>query len=226
MSVLSPVAADISGGTPIVPGPAIRCDEADLPVLLRRYRLGLALVVAAVGMLFVGFSSAYVVRRGVPTYDAGTGAYSTSWEPLKLPVALLVLNTCLLIAASVALEAARRRQRVGVLKDEESNRGVGLWLSAAVLLGTGFVLGQGIAWRLLSSTGQLLTTGARAAFFYVLTGTHAVHAVVGILAVLTISILRTRQSSIGRYLAVDLTAWYVHSMSLLWVYLLCFLLFG
>lgn len=226
MSVLSPVAADISGGIPIVPGPAIRCDEADLPVLLRRYRLGLALVVAAVGMLFVGFSSAYVVRRGVPTYDAGTGAYSTSWEPLKLPVALLVLNTCLLIAASVALEAARRRQRVGVLKDEESNRGVGLWLSAAVLLGTGFVLGQGIAWRLLSSTGQLLTTGARAAFFYVLTGTHAVHAVVGILAVLAISVLRTRQSSIGRYLAVDLTAWYAHSMSLLWVCLLCFLLFG
>jgi len=226
MSVLSPVAADINGGTPIAPGPCIHCSEAEFPALLRRYRLGLALFVVAVGMLFVGFSSAYVVRRGIPTYDAGSGAYSTAWGPLNLPVALLVINTCLLIAASGALESARRRERDGATNGKERVRDVGLWLDAALLFGTGFVLGQGIAWGLLSSSGQLLTTGARTAFFYVLTGAHAVHAVAGILAVLVISVVRARLSWIGRYLAIDLTAWYVHSMTVLWVYLLCFLLLG
>ena len=113
MNMLSPVStADMGGGTPSHFGPAIGCNQAEFPALLRRYRLGLALFVAAVAMLFVGFSSAYVVRRDIPTYDAGTGAYSTAWEPLRLPVTLLLINTCLLIGASGALEAVRRRARV------------------------------------------------------------------------------------------------------------------
>jgi len=227
MSVLSPVSsADIGGGTPIQFGPAIGCDEAEFPALLRRYRLGLALFVAAVAMLFVGFSSAYVVRRDIPTFDARTGAYSTAWEPLQLPVALLFLNTCLLVGSSGALEVLRRRARLRALRSGDCDRSSGLWLSAALLLGTGFLVGQGIAWRLLSSSGQLLTTGARTAFFYVLSATHAVHAVVGILVVLAIAVFRGRLSSLRSYLAVELTAWYVHSMTLLWVYLLCFLLFA
>jgi len=227
MNMLSPVStADMGGGTPSHFGPAIGCNQAEFPALLRRYRLGLALFVAAVAMLFVGFSSAYVVRRDIPTYDAGTGAYSTAWEPLRLPVTLLLINTCLLIGASGALEAVRRRARVRTLRSEDFDRVTGVWLSAALLWGAGFLVGQGIAWRLLSSSGQLLTTGARTAFFYVLTATHAVHAVVGILAVLAIAVFRARLSSLRRYLAIDLTALYVHSMTLLWVYLLCFLLFG
>lgn len=227
MSVLSPISsADISGGTPIQFGPTVACDEAEFPALLRRYRLGLALFVAAVVMLFVGFSSAYVVRRSIPTYDARTGAYSSAWEPSRLPVALLFLNTCLLVGASGALEVVRRRARLRTLRREDFDRGTGVWLNAALLLGTGFLVGQGIAWRLLSASGQLLTTGARTAFFYVLTGTHAVHAVLGILALLVIAVFRARMSLLQSYLAVDLTAWYVHSMTSLWVYLLCFLLFG
>src|SRR5437868_13701855 len=118
MSVLSPIsAADSGGGTPTFLSPPIGCDEAEFPILLRRYRLGLALFVAAIGMLFVGFSSAYVVRRGIPTYDPGTGAYSAVWEPLRLPVALLLLNSCFLVGASGAIEILRRRTSAGGLKD-------------------------------------------------------------------------------------------------------------
>ena len=227
MSVLSPVSpADIRGGTPIQFGPTIGCDQAELPGLLRRYRLGLALFVAAIAMLFVAFSSAYVVRRAVPTYDAQTGAYSTVWEPLRLPVALLLLNTCLLIIASVTLAVWRRRMRFRVLSNADTGVGTSVWLGAAFLFGTAFLVGQGTAWHLLSSSGQLLTTGARTAFFYVLTGTHAVHAVAGLFAMGALTLFSRRMSLARRYIAVDLTAWYVHSMTLLWVYLLCFLLFG
>src|SRR3954470_740752 len=75
---------------------------------LRRYRLALALWIASIVMLFVGFSSAYVVRRGIPTYETVTGAYSATWEPLPLPIGLLIINTLLLIAASGSIELARR----------------------------------------------------------------------------------------------------------------------
>ena len=161
MSVLSPIsAADSGGGTPTFLSPPIGCDEAEFPLLLRRYRLGLALFVAAIGMLFVGFSSAYVVRRGIPIYDAGTGGYSTDWEPLRLPIRLLLFNSCLLICASVAMEVVRRKTSAFVYPSETNGREVTLWLSASLLLGTAFLLGQGIAWHALVSSGRFLSTGA------------------------------------------------------------------
>lgn len=226
MSVLSPTLVGLADGSiPPAPNVPLGCDEDEFPVLLRRYRLGLALFVAAVAMLFVGFSSAYVVRRGIPSYDAGTGAYSAAWEPLQLPIGLLLLNTCLLIFASGAMEVIRRRARA-LVNGEAKIRRVALWLNASLLLATGFLLGQGIAWRSLLSSGQFLSTGARTAFFYVLTGTHGVHALLGVLAIAWIAVCYPRMSSARKYLAADLTAWYLHSMTLLWIYLLCFLLFA
>src|SRR5262249_22367700 len=130
MSVLSPVSsADIGGGTPIQFGPAIGCDEAEFPALLRRYRLVLALFIAAVEMLFVGLCSAYVVRRDMTDFDAPTGAYSTVLEQLQLPVAMLFLNTCLLVGSSGALEVLRRRARLRALRSGDCDRSSGLWLS-------------------------------------------------------------------------------------------------
>ena len=226
MSVLSPISlADSTGGAPPTSGFPIRYTEAEFPILLRRYRLGLALFVAAVAMLFVGFGSAYVVRRGIPTYDAGTGAYSTAWEPLRLPIGILFMNTCLLISASGAIEIVRRRTRA-LNGGERINWGIALWLSGSVLLGAGFLVGQGIAWHSLTSKGQFLSTGARTAFFYVLTGTHAVHALAGVLALAAIAVSYSRMSFARKYLCVDLTAWYLHSMTLLWISLFSFLAFA
>ena len=227
MSVLSPTSlADSVGGTPPIPGSRIGCDEAEVPILLRRYRLGLALVVAAVVMLFVGFGSSYVVRRGIPTYDAGTGAYSAAWEPLPLPSGILLINACLLISASGAIEIVRRKTRAVMYGGERINRGIALWLNGSVLLGAGFLVGQGVAWHSLTSKGQFLNTGARTAFFYVLTGTHAVHALAGVLALAAISVSYARLSFARKYLCVDLAAWYLHSMTLLWLSLFSFLAFA
>jgi len=226
MSVHSPISlADVHGGTPYFRGPSVGCGEADFPILLRRYRLGLALFVVAIGMLFVGFSSAYVVRRGIPTYDAATGAYSAVWEPLRLPVTQLLLNTCLLICASGVLEFVRRRTR-SAAQSGTTDRSTRLWLGASLLLGTGFLLGQAIAWHELASTEQILSTGARTAFFYVLTSTHALHALIGVLAIAAITVFGAQIPSVRRYLAVDLAAWYLHSMAVFWIYLLCFLMFA
>jgi cytochrome c oxidase subunit III len=227
MSVLSPISlVDSSGGIPPIPVPSIGCDEAEFPTLLRRYRLGLALFVAAVVMLFVGFGSAYVVRRGIPTYDAGTGAYSAAWEPLRLPIGILFMNTCFLLSASGAVEIVRRKTRAVMYGVERINRGIALWLNGSLLLGAGFLVGQGIAWHSLTSKGQFLNTGARTAFFYVLTGTHAVHALVGVLALAAIAVLYSRMSFPRKYLCVDLTAWYLHSMTLLWISLFSFVAFA
>jgi cytochrome c oxidase subunit III len=193
---------------------------------LRRYRLALALWVASIAMLFVGFSSAYIVRRGIPTYETATGAYSAMWEPLRLPLRLLIVNTLILIAASVAIDMARRGSRADSDSDIQNPpiNPSWMWIRLTLLLGLGFLAGQGFVWIALRSDGHLMTSGARSAFFYVLTGTHALHSIMGMLAVAWIAIRYPQWSKDKRYLAVDLTAWYLHSMTALWLYVFGFLI--
>lgn len=201
-----------------------RIDLHDLPANLHRYRLGLGLYVVSVIMLFVGFSSAYIVRRAIPTYEVAWNAYSTAWETLKLPVPLLLVNTLLLIGASIAVDSARRSARDWAFGGNRK-RSEPFLIILALLLNVGFVAGQGIAWHLLRSQGYFLISGARTAFFYVLTGTHGIHAILGIIALALIIFCQKSWTPARRFLAVDLTTWYTHAMTLLWIYLLCFLAF-
>lgn len=204
-------------------------DLAQYPAKLRRYRLGLALYIISVIMLFVGFSSAYVVRRGIPTFEAASGTYSTQREPLHLPIGLLLMNTLILLGSSVAAEMARRASQVNWANREEREEEEGVasgWIRFSLSLSLGFIVGQGFAWHMLRSDGQFLVSGARTAFFYVLSGTHAFHAIVGIALLAWIVLRERRWLPARRFLAVDLTAWYLHAMTALWIYLFAFLMFA
>src|SRR5262245_40416057 len=64
--------------------------ESSFPV--SKGQLGLWILLTAVIMLFAGLSSAYIVLRGVP-----------SWQNIQLP-SLLWPNTAVLILSSVAME--------------------------------------------------------------------------------------------------------------------------
>src|SRR5271166_5666847 len=83
---------------------------------LRRARLGLLVALTPVLMLFVSFTSAYVVRQGLPTFDPGTNSVVRDWLPIPLPNTLFLINTIVLLASSVTVEFARRRlaQRVAL----------------------------------------------------------------------------------------------------------------
>src|SRR5208337_2688328 len=76
---------------------------------LRRYRLGLMLVLSSVVMLFVSFTTAYAVRKAGAIWDPSRNDYVSSWVPLALPVRILLFNTFILLLSSLTLEVARRR---------------------------------------------------------------------------------------------------------------------
>ncbi len=61
-------------------------------------------------MLFVSFTSAYIVRQGLPTLDPQTNLLVKDWIPVKLP-ALLLVNTVVLLLSSLGMELARRQFR-------------------------------------------------------------------------------------------------------------------
>jgi cytochrome c oxidase subunit III len=188
--------------------------------MLRRYRLALGLWLCAVAMMFVALISAYFVRGGVPNFEITSGTYSSQWEPFPLPVSLLILNSCVLVAASVALELGRRSALQAAQPAQSS---FPIWIWAAMLLSLAFVAGQARAWQALRSSGHSIASGAHAAFFYVITGTHAVQIMVLVLVLFWIA-AHTRWPAMRRCIVVDLTAWYLHAMTAMWIVLLCVLL--
>src|SRR5580704_12875967 len=80
----------------------------DYATRLRRARLGLLVALTPVIMLFVSFTSAYVVRQGLPTFDPRTNAMVHDWIPVALP-RLLLVNTGVLALSSLFMELARRQ---------------------------------------------------------------------------------------------------------------------
>ncbi len=207
--------------------------SSDYGSRLRRARLGLAVAIAPIVMLFVAFTSAYIVRQGLPTLDEKTHTYVRDWIPVHLPTTLLLVNTGLLLLSSIAAELARRqitRQAalaVRSIPGASFGRGRGLpWLGITVVLGGGFLAGQWIAWRLLADRGFYLATSASSSFVYLLTATHAVHLMGGMLVLLyaaTASLLHKPVEA--RRIVVDVTAWYWHFMFLLWVYIFALMWF-
>ena len=112
----------------------------------RVYRTGIWIALAPIVMMFVAFSSAYIVRRGL----------GDDWQPLELP-SILWLNTVLLAASSLALERSRDCLNRGL--PEGFNR----WWSATTALGVAFPAGPagslvatGCSWRLSGQQSQQL----------------------------------------------------------------------
>ena len=208
---------------------------SDFATRLRRSRLGLIVALTAVVMIFVSYSSAYVVRQGLPTLDPRTGTLVHDWLPLQLPNFLLV-NTFVLLVSTLAMELARRQALRDALQASSNplhplTRGPPdeiPWLGLTAVLGLCFLAGQWLVWRELGARGFYLSTSPSSSFFYVLTGTHGVHLLGGIVALLAASAasLFFRQSATARGILVDVTAWYWHFMTFLWVYLLCLLEFA
>jgi cytochrome c oxidase subunit 3 len=206
----------------------------DYGARLRRARLGLAVASVSITMLFVSFTSAYIFRQGLPTFDGRTNTYTRDWLTANLPVAMLLVNTLLLLLSSVTMELARRQiTRQTALAPVKSIPGVSLgreryfpWLGASVLLGLGFLVGQWMAWQELAARGFYLATNPSSSFFYLLTAAHALHLTGGLIVMTyagTISLLHKPLES--RRMVVDITAWYWHFMALLWIYIFALLWF-
>jgi cytochrome c oxidase subunit III len=201
---------------------------------LRRARLGMICAIATVSMVFVSLTSAYVVRRGLPTFDGTTNSYVRDWGEVQLPWLLLAINTAILLISSLTMEGARRDiARRAALAPVRSIPGISLgkersfpWLGVTAVLGFGFLVGQWLAWNELRSRGFFVATNPSSSFIYLLTAAHAVHLAGGIIALLWAGVSSLQHRSIeGRRIVVDVAAWYWHFMAVLWVYIFALLAF-
>jgi cytochrome c oxidase subunit 3 len=169
-------------------------------------RFGLWLFLGTASMLFIGFTSAYILRRA-----------SADWQPLAAP-RILWLNTAVLFLSSATLERSRKRLVGWDLA------GAQRWLAFTGLLGALFVAGQWMAWQALAAAGVFLASNPHSSFFYVLTGVHIVHLLAGLIWFAAVLARIRRMGYTPGEDGLRLFATYWHFLAVLWAYLL-FLLF-
>ena len=170
----------------------------------RVYRTGMWLALVAISMVFVAFTSAYIVRSGL----------GDDWAAMGIP-SLLWWNSVVLLLSSFTMERTRKTLAHGLRAASNS------WITATTVLGTLFLAGQLLAWRQLAATGIYVATNPSSSFFYLLTGAHGVHLAGGLIALyyITLEAWRYRLGPAKRTL-VEVTAIYWHFMDGLWIYIL------
>ena len=137
----------------------------------RSASIGMALFVFTEAMLFAGFISAFVIVQS----NAPVGAWPPPGQP-RLPVERTALNTVALLLSGVALFIAGRFFRASNAPKAR------VWMGLALALGSFFVVAQGMEWIALLRQGLTLTSSQLGSFFYLIIGTHALHAVAAIVA--------------------------------------------
>ncbi len=202
---------------------------------LHRIRFFLFSALAADMLFFAVLVLAFFTRQAGLSMNPRTHEFTRDWTPLRLP-AILYLNTAVLLLSSLTIERARLSifREIDVLEEwlglgRPALRRTIPWVAATLLLGLLFLAGQAIAWSRLTAVGYAFDRSATPAsyFFYLITGLHAAHLLLGILAlILCLSTLSWFKRVEYRQIAVDVTAWYWHTMSLAWLLLFAVLALG
>lgn len=158
--------------------------------------LGMLIFIFTEVMFFAGFISAHAI---VKSQSAGQ-----MWPPYgqpRLPVEQTALNSLALLVSGVVLVLAWFAFR----REKEAAR---IPLLLSIVLGTLFVVFQGMEWTALLAEGLTVRSSAYGGFFYLIVGAHALHAV-GALTALYWAFHRLRQSELTAHQLATVSAfWY------------------
>jgi len=177
-----------------------------------RYRVTMWVILAAIAMMFVAISGAYIYI----ILSAGEQR-----QPVAMPPMFFV-STGIILTSSWTLERAKRSLQLA-----QSQRYI-KWLVLTLGLGFAFLGSQLVGWRELARAGVYFAGHPQSSFFYFFTGVHGAHLIGGIVLLLYL-LLRTRNFA----LAIDSErnlAWaavvrlYWHAMDAIWIWLFLLLL--
>lgn len=180
-------------------------------------RLGMLLFVLTEAMFFAGLLWAFLHAALMPTTSLGM-----VWPPVGiLPVqadswhARPMVNTWLLLASYFTANQAKHR--LGV----QDRLGCALYLGATIGLGLVFSYVQALEY---SDAAFTISDGAFGSTFYLTTGFHGFHVVVGFLY-LAVALATLQDATAGRSVALDLAVLYWHFVDVVWLFLLVLLYF-
>jgi len=169
-------------------------------------------------MLFVSFTSAYVVRQGLPTFDPGSNTVVHDWMPIPLPNVLFLINTIILVSSGGTLTVAHHALKTG------NRAALKLWLFITIVLGFTFLGLQAHEYtHAYTELNLKLSTGVYGSTFFMLTGFHGMHVTVGAI-MLTVIWFRVMNGHFTpqRHFGFEAVAWYWHFVDVVWLGLFVF----
>ncbi|MBI1252437.1 MAG: cytochrome c oxidase subunit 3 [Alphaproteobacteria bacterium] len=205
------------------------------PVVDIGLRYGMILFIASEVMFFVAWFWMYfelAIFHGVradwyvPTWDAATAAAWGSWPPPHVetfdPFHLPLMNTLILLLSGTTVTWAHHALQKG------DRDGAKLGLLLTVLLGCLFTYVQfGIEYPeagfRFGNTGETTTANIYGASFFMATGFHGAHVIIGtiFLAVCLIRLLAGHFTP-TKHFGLEAAAWYWHFVDVVWLFLFAF----
>ncbi len=171
---------------------------------LSNNKLAMWLFLGSECLLFGGLISTYMLYRG--RSEGGPGPNQIFDIPLTSVSSFILLMSSLTMV--LAVNAAKRND----------NRNTNLWLTITALLGSLFVGGQVYEFTAFYQEGLGYTTSLFGSSFYTLTGFHGVHVSLGIIMLLVLVGIITRDRITGdRAEVVELVGLYWHFVDVVWV---------
>ncbi len=169
------------------------------------HKYSMWIAMASITMMFIGFTSAYVVKRA-----------QANWLSFGLPQVFYV-STVLILLSSLTIYLAQRQ-----FKARNMNAYKQL-ISVTALLGIAFAVCQAIGFADMKNHGLPLNSTVSASFIYVIVGTHVLHVLGGVvvLMVLFVRAFRTRVRTYST-VPIEVASTYWHFVDGLWLYLLIF----
>ncbi len=170
------------------------------------FRILMWFLLLIVFMTFGGLVGAYVV---LATNKAA------EWQPFNLPIQIYI-STALIIASTITYEVSNRYLQA---KNQIKSR---TYLLVATSLGGMFIASQILAWIQLVNRGVYVAGNPYAGLFYILTATHALHVIGGMIA-LGYIVLKTQKTTksdeemLKRQTYSKVIGWYWHFMDVLWL---------
>lgn len=163
-------------------------------------KVGLSMFLVVASVIFSLFTVSYFIRMELP-----------DWQPLSEP-GQLWLNTGLLVMSSVLFQWARNISRTG------SQKNLMTTFIGGGVLAVLFIAGQLMTWGNLQDGGYYLTSNPANAFYYLLTGVHAVH-LLGGLWVWSKSSIRLLSGAEAKEvkLSIELCTLYWHFLLIVWL---------
>jgi heme/copper-type cytochrome/quinol oxidase subunit 3 len=173
-----------------------RPDPVRRPPLVSNGVLGMLIFIFTEIMFFSGLISAHEIVR-----SQAAGAMWPPYGQPRLPVEETAVNTAALLVSGIVLVLtwfAFRR--------EKASARIPLLLS--IILGSIFVFFQGLEWVALLREGLTLQSSSYGSFFYLIVGTHALHAVAALIALVWAWTRLDKGVLTGQQLATVSAFWY------------------
>ncbi len=185
--------------SPASQGNAHHAEHPDLRIF------GLIVFLISEGMLFVGLFMAYLTFRAV----------ATSWPPEGTPeleTLLPGINTLILVSSSFVIHQAS----YAIKKNDVAT--ARLWFLATFIMGAIFISGQLYEYNHL---GFGLTSNLFGSTFYVLTGFHGFHVLVGLtlIAAVMLKSFKPGYYTSEQHFGIEAASVYWHFVDIVWIVL-------